>query len=273
MLNKNYKKIIIILALCLLTVILIVGGHYNSHIDAVHQSDINQHLTIKELNKKLKNKDTFSILIYEHTCPPCKKEIKELKKAKVDSQIYLLDLENSQNSSQYTDFKKLNIEYTPTILKIYKGQVVKRQEGFINSKLISKMKLNDWKIHKNTVTKIFKPINLKKFRTLIKHNKNFIVYIGRPTCPDCRSFENDFLKLNLNKINSSKIDLFYLNVNSIHTNKLLWKSFKKENKIYGTPAFVHYHNNSLVSSSSWTIKDGYNTKEAYTWLLRQSGNN
>ena len=55
----------------------------------------------------------------------------------------------------------------------------------------------------------------------------------------------------------------------MHKHRVVWESFKKSNKIFGTPAFVHYHNGNLISSSSWTIEYGYNTKKAYDWLLKQ----
>lgn len=245
-----------------------LGKHDNNK---VKYSKSNYHLSIKDLDKKLRNKDTFSILIYDHTCPPCKKEIQVLKKSQIYSKIYLLDLEKSTNKPQYKNFKKLNIEYTPTILKIYQGNVVERQEGFADYSSILKMKLDDFKVYKKTITGTFKAINLNQFKKLKKQNNDFIVYIGRPTCPDCKSFENEFLKLNLNKISSSKISLFYLNVDEIHKHKSIWESFKKSNKIFGTPAFVHYHNKLLVSSSSWTIQNGYNTEKAYNWLLKQIG--
>lgn len=160
---KN-KKIIIIFTFIIIAVLMMLlmqKMYLNKHSDTLNYSKNNYHLSIKELNNKLKNKDTFSVLIYDNTCPPCKKEIKVLKKAKVYSKIYLLDLGKSTNSPQYKNFKKLNIEYTPTILKIYQGIIVERQEGFADYNYILKMKLNDFKIHTKKMTDIFKSIILR----------------------------------------------------------------------------------------------------------------
>ena len=116
----------------------------------------------------------------------------------------------------------------------------------------------------NEGIKQFKKIKLKLFNSISKY-QSFIMYIGRPTCPDCRSFENDF-KLKLNK--KSPHHLYYLNVEKLHQNQNRWSKFKKSNNIEGTPAFVYYKNGKLISSSSWTVKKGYSTRMAYKWLKK-----
>ncbi|WEV39926.1 hypothetical protein [Lactobacillus sp. ESL0681] len=133
------------------------------------------------------------------------------------------------------------------------------------------MKLNDFSMYskKNTSKKVsdyFIPINIKKFRKLIANKKTFVAYIGRPTCEDCRSFEKQLLKKDLNPFKGKVV---YLNVTKVSKNLKYWNKFKKSNFIYGTPAFVSYKEGRIYSSSSWSVENGYNSNKAINWLNKQ----
>ena len=58
----------------------------------------------------------------------------------------------------------------------------------LNKKELENMHLSSFE--NNEGIKQFKKIKLKLFNSISKY-QSFIMYIGRPTCPDCRSFENE----------------------------------------------------------------------------------
>ncbi|WP_131501389.1 MULTISPECIES: thioredoxin family protein [Bacillota] len=267
---KN-KKLLLLLGACL--VILLLGSSRifrdkNNVRASKANVDIYQYigkpLTIKDVDTKIKRGSSFSLFIYETSCPPCQREIREFKKVGKTHGLFSLNLEKekTEEEDKYSQYKKLNIEYTPTILKFYKGRVINRKESYLNKKELENMHLSSFE--NNEGIKQFKKIKLKLFNSISKY-QSFIMYIGRPTCPDCRSFENDF-KLKLNK--KSPHHLYYLNVEKLHQNQNRWSKFKKSNNIEGTPAFVYYKNGKLISSSSWTVKKGYSTRMAYKWLKK-----
>lgn len=231
-------------------------------------SHTNSNLSMDQLNSKLNKKSTFTVMFYESSCPPCKKELKDLKKTNLIDNLFLLNLDKAESIGS-KQFKALNIQYTPTILKIYKGKVVFRHEGYASIPLLKKIKLSDFSKYKknNSINKIWKPISRRTFDQLKVKEKSFIVYVGRPTCPDCKSFEHNLQKYNLS---SYKNNIYYLNIEKYpFSSKSEWKLFKRNNNIKGVPAFISYKRGKYFSSSSWTISKGYSPETAISWLEKQ----
>ena len=234
----------------------------------VVNSNINKNLSMKQLNSKLSQKATFTVMFYESSCPPCKKELRDLKKTNLIKDLFILNLDKAENIGS-KQFKALNIQYTPTILKIYKGKVVFRHEGYASIPFLRKIKLNDFSKYKKnySINKIWKPISRKTLGQLKAKEKSFIVYAGRPTCPDCKSFEHNLQKHNLS---SYKNNIYYLNIEKYpFSSKSEWKQFKRDNNIEGVPAFISYKHGKYYSSSSWTISKGYSPSTAISWLEKQ----
>ncbi|WEV39925.1 thioredoxin family protein [Lactobacillus sp. ESL0681] len=145
--KNNRKKVnLTVICLILLALTLLIYCSYSKY-----QSDNSKHtsnikvenvkqkntLSVTQLVKKIKEKDTFSIIFYGSSCPPCKKELKALKKVNVGSSFFYLDLDKVEDISNKT-FKKLNVEYTPTIMKFYQGKPVLRQESYVDINVLKK---------------------------------------------------------------------------------------------------------------------------------------
>lgn len=225
-------------------------------------------ITIKQLSDKIKKKESFSLYVFDKSCPPCVKQTSILKKMDFKGQLYSLDLAKA-STGETPQFKKLNIQYTPTLLKIAKGVVIVRQEGFADSNILKQLQLGspDKTIRgeQNKITDIFTELNLAALTRRIQQKKTFVIYVGRPTCSDCVTFERSLLTSNLTKYRGK---VLYVNVDGLRKEKNLWVQFKKDNNIEGTPSFVAYVKGKRVSSSSWTVRDGYNAKKALSWLAK-----
>ncbi|ERL64861.1 hypothetical protein L248_0465 [Schleiferilactobacillus shenzhenensis LY-73] len=220
------------------------------------------------MGEKIADKDSFSLFVYEPSCPPCQKEIKLLNTMRLGKQFYSLNLEKI-SAIENSRVKNLNIQYTPTLLKISHGTVIVRQEGFSDKAVLTRLQLNspDTLISESfPVTKIFQPISVAQFEEMVKRGKSLIAYIGRPTCPDCASFEKSLANYDLSKY-SGKV--YYVNVELLHKDPAQWNFFKEQNSIQGTPAFVSYRAGKLISSSSWTVESGYSPKLALVWLTKE----
>lgn len=228
-------------------------------------------INAKGLNRMLSKNESFSVFIYEPSCPPCRKEISALNAISIKENLYSLDLTNV-DVSKFTFIKPLNIQYTPTILKISKGKVISRTETFIGVNQLKKLKLFNPNFAPKEITQpkeysniqdLFETISLNDFQKKVSQNTNFIVYIGRPTCSDCQSFEKNFLNNGVSKYHKK---VYYLNVDPLHKNYKMCQQFKSQNMIQGTPAFVSYQDGKLQSSSSWSISNGYSVSNAIEWL-------
>lgn len=225
----------------------------------------------KQLNKMISEGKSFSVFIYEPSCPPCRKEISALNTVKIKKHFYSLDLTNV-DTAKYSLVNSLNIQYTPTILKVYKGRVVSRTETFIDASHLKKLNLSDPKdiTEKlarsdgySNVKDIFHTLSLSGLKKLVDQKSNFVMYVGRPTCSDCQSFEKSFMNSDVSKYVGK---VYYLNVNRLYKNQKLWQQFKTQNAIQGTPAFVRYQDGKVLSSSSWSVSDGYSVQKAIEWL-------
>lgn len=111
-------------------------------------------------------------------------------------------------------------------------------------------------------------LTINNFKEMVD-NKDFIVYIGRPSCSDCNMFDEKFIPI----INDKKYEnkLFYLNVSSIHNNKKEWEDFKQKFGISGTPSFVYYSKGQIIDKIEWTAEHGINLEEVINWL-EKTGN-
>ncbi|BDR59948.1 thioredoxin family protein [Lactobacillus xylocopicola] len=228
----------------------------------------NNKLSMNQLTSMLNKKATFTVMFYETSCPPCQKELKDLKTTNYIKKLYLVNLDKTENIDNKS-FKKLNIQYTPTILKIYKGKVVYRHEGYASISLLKKIRLDDFSEYRkrNSITTFWKPISRKRFDLLRAKKSSFIVYLGKSTCKDCQSFERNLQEYDFN---SYKNKIYYLNITKyLFNSKLEWQNFKKDNKIAGIPAFISYRRGKYFSSSSWSISNGYSPEIALSWLKKQ----
>ncbi|BDR55677.1 DUF6568 family protein [Xylocopilactobacillus apis] len=109
-------------------------------------------------------------------------------------------------------------------------------------------------------------ITVDKFKKMVKNKKEFIVYVGRPNCPDCSFFENDFLKFL--KRNKFKDSILYLNVSQVHEKKNEWNTFKKKYDIKYTPTLAKYKGGKLTEKNEWTPEKGLQMQSVKKWVKK-----
>ena len=109
-------------------------------------------------------------------------------------------------------------------------------------------------------------ITIERFYKMVDSGDDFLVYIGRPSCPSCRDFAPGFHSalVELDMLN----DVYYLNVQPIRptASDPGWVAFKERfGEIEGTPSIIHLRGGETVDALSWP--DSGETARA--WLLQQ----
>jgi len=120
---------------------------------------------------------------------------------------------------------------------------------------------------KTAYPEIYDVINSITYDTFIdKINKkeDFIVYVGRPTCPDCTEFEPKLIEM-IEKYGLSQ-KIYYLNVAEIRKDDAEWELFKEKYEIQYTPTIVKIENGKAESMVGWTPENGTDMDEIESYL-------
>jgi predicted bacteriocin transport accessory protein len=107
-------------------------------------------------------------------------------------------------------------------------------------------------------------ITVSNFREMVKNNKEFIVYVGRPTCGDCTEFEPKLIEM----LEDKKLQdtILYLNVAQIRKNEDDWNHFKEEFGIQYTPTIAKFDNGNIVDKVNWTPEEGTDLEKFDSFL-------
>lgn len=111
-------------------------------------------------------------------------------------------------------------------------------------------------------------ITVDSFNNKKKSKESFVVYVGRPDCPDCSIFEPVFKEFILE--NGLQYKIQYMNIRDYRAaDKDKWEAFKKENKFQQTPAILKIENGQVVSSIDWKDDEGLPINDVKSWLEEQ----
>lgn len=94
-----------------------------------------------------------------------------------------------------------------------------------------------------TGCQVLKPISVTEIRTLMKQNKEFYLYTGRPSCPYCRNFVPRLAKI----VTQKKIVVYYLNSEKSSLNQEI-VDFRKKYNITTVPNVSYFNSNQLKQS-------------------------
>ena len=118
------------------------------------------------------------------------------------------------------------------------------------------------------VYEYFTSLTLADFEAKVASGEKMVVYVGRPDCGDCNTYEPTFEEIIKEKNLANK--LYYVNVKWIRANssKEDWQAFKDKYGFTQTPAFIHFENGNQIDMIEWTDK-GLPKSELETWLAKQ----
>lgn len=172
---------------------------------------------------------------------------------------------------------KIKVYNTPTTIMKSKDGAYKIFEGYMNKEEVERFL--DGKSQEDTVSN-HSEFFLSKDENIMYHyldsmlvnnfikkyqdKERLIVYFGRPTCSDCKGFEKFFIKQIKEFSLEDKIK--YINVESLHCDKKVWKEFKGKFKIEGTPTLAIYDNGKLVSKLDFEEMKGFTSDDLTEWL-------
>lgn len=114
----------------------------------------------------------------------------------------------------------------------------------------------------------FTALSVEDFKNKVAKGEHFTVYIGRPDCGDCNSFEPGFEEMIKEHQMANK--LYYLNVKWLRESDPTgeWERFKQTYGFTQTPAFSTYENGKQTSMIEWSDK-GLPKSELEAWLKSQ----
>lgn len=114
---------------------------------------------------------------------------------------------------------------------------------------------------------IFSTLTVPNFEEKVASGERFTVYVGRPDCSDCNTFEPMFEELIEELSLANK--MYYMNVRDFRAADWdQWTAFKDKYGFTQTPAFLTFEKGKLVDMTEWSDK-GLPKSELKAWLLEQ----
>lgn len=125
--------------------------------------------------------------------------------------------------------------------------------------------------YQNTYTDIYfelDSLTVPSFERRVAAGETVLVYIGRPSCPDCNSFEPLFKNVIRNHELGRKI--WYVNVHLLHQNPTQWAAFKQRYGISGTPVLAKFARGKLVNKLDFEANGGIGMADLNGWLKQNN---
>lgn len=120
---------------------------------------------------------------------------------------------------------------------------------------------------KEEVNNIYDTLNSVSYTNLdsfISQEIDTYLYVGRPSCGDCVSFEPQFIEyLDEKNIYST---ITYLNIEKTHSDDKEWEQFKKKYNIQYTPTIAKFNKGILISKVEWTPEKGISIPMISNWI-------
>lgn len=245
--NKNNKKFIFIGLIFIILIFIVIIKSLNIF------SNI-KHISFENFNNYISSNEDIIVYYGQENCGACKEFYPILKKVSknLGLKIYYLDSDKISNQEEIDILESLNIFTTPTVLvkNNNKNYVFSKQEELYNIYNI----LYNFKFPE----KIDRPIgiNIISFEDVIEKYKNdfdFILYIGKDDCRDCKKFYPRLEKY----INNNQLGIYYFNLNSIKGNNKLYKKIDKIFKISWVPSVYHINNGEIISQYQYLNEEYY----------------
>lgn len=102
------------------------------------------------------------------------------------------------------------------------------------------------------------------FQEQVATGKKMYVYIGRPDCGDCSTFDPQLTKY-IKEHKEVAQNLVFVNVRLLRADETKWNQFKNDYSVIGTPHFALWENGKQVSKSEWTKEKGYSLEMFDNW--------
>lgn len=110
-------------------------------------------------------------------------------------------------------------------------------------------------------------VTCENFDALVQEDRDIYVYIGRPSCGDCQSFEPELIRL-IQKYPECE-QMIYLNTHSIRQNEKTWELFKQKYRVSYTPTIAKFRKGELIAKVEWTPEEGISIEDVESWILDQ----
>lgn len=108
----------------------------------------------------------------------------------------------------------------------------------------NKLSYNSVSATTSSTTNLLININQDEFKEKISNNESFFIYIGRPTCPYCRTFmpKLEEILLETNK------PIFYYNTQAPASKKQQIRDFLRSLNVYYVPTILFFDNGNIKFS-------------------------
>lgn len=125
-------------------------------------------------------------------------------------------------------------------------------------------KLTEAKASYPNIYNYLNSITYNQFKTDVASGKEFYVYVGRPTCGDCNSFEPKFIELIQQYQLNNKV--VYVNVAELKEDETNWELFKSTYDVQYTPTIAKFVNGKLQEKVEWTPEMGIDIEDVESWV-------
>lgn len=135
MINKKWIFIFVIIGIIISLVSIFIFVNDDKEADNKKGSNHSYYkeYTVDEIQKKVKDKEDFTVYIYSPECSACKEFTPILRSVMEDTKTKIHAIAITETNSNSKFFEKNNLEYVPTLIKFTSGKETGRKVGLIET--------------------------------------------------------------------------------------------------------------------------------------------
>lgn len=223
-------------------------------------------ITQNEFEELVRNKETASIYFFQDSCGTCQ-SLRPIVEENSNTQNIKLKYLNADSVNN--DFwEKWNISTVPSIIRIESGNV------FVYENFSTKDEINDIlndrqrKINIDRQTAIA-DITYENFFDMMNSNSDFIIYIGRNDCRDCKAFH----PILTSYVSETGKGLYYFDVKELRDSRNdgnnLYDDMVDMINLQWVPSILHISDRKVLSKYEYLCKEYYELDEEDKKIMEQ----
>lgn len=227
----------------------------------------------RKIEKAIENKSDMIVFYGQDLCGTCVSYMPLVNEAakSLNKKVHYLDADKYYGSEF---LKKYDIELSPSLIIIEDG-VLTKYEGNYDIETTKKIMAGNHE----SIKERFDELATISYETLVfkmSQKLDFILYIGRPDCPDCQKFEpilNEFISSN------KKSGVYYLNIKEFRDNTLgespgaqdiaFYEGLKSDFDIQWVPSVYHIVNGEITSKYQYLNSEYYSIEADKERLIEE----
>lgn len=214
-------------------------------------------ITVEELERALKDKETMVVLFSRDSCGACTSSKPNVEEASrlLDIPVYYLDADKSEGSELLSQY---GVQLSPALLIVQNGELTRYEAVFTLdlARCVISTVMQTTLERPNEVT----DVRYRELEEMLSDDKDFLLYIGSEDCPDCQHFDpilEDYVE------NHPGAGVFHFDTKQYRTSvsEEEYEAFKDFFDLTWVPSVYHIRNGKIIAEFEYLSSEYYELDE------------